>query len=624
MSTETEEKRYGLWTERMVRADARMRTRVSLWDEYLAHYRMDESINQHVAGDSGDDVVWSNYFYAYSRIILPSVYYRNPEILVSPGPNTEPVFARIVELLLNYQARELRYESEARDAVFDALFCGVGVTKQGYAPALVKTGRKSPMSFQSVLEDLFEEKPETDEYDQRVTDVNPFILRVSPRHFRIDPLATSLMDARWVAHTVWKPVEEVKDSGKYSKALVSGIQGTHTGSDELLGNAAFTPFGMQSPHDRYKDEELVCLYEIWDIENRKLMVMDSYNLIRGERKFLREEDWPYPVEGFPFNMLVFNHDPESPWGIPDASTWLNPIMALNMLRTMRLRHVRRFNRKYGVTKGQIDEGELAKMTSNEDGSVFYTNSPLAQAVGVLPDAPITGDLYNLEASLREDLTLLAGLTEQRKGSSDRAKTATEASIMESRAQIRDSDRLYLVSKWVEDTFRKQHQFNKAYLKPDYVSFLTVPEAVQLWKEESATILAAEMDVRVRVGSSSYFSREVRAKQTLDFLNLTQGDPHVNREVLLRRVAEAMDLEAPQEFIITQPMYTLEQAAQILGVMPQGGPGGPGDMPPPQDTARRNGGTNLGDQLSGIQNLGARPAPNPTMQSGEQAPQEAMG
>lgn len=615
MKKENEETRYGLWQDRLRKSDARMQQRIQEWDRYMAQYRMDESFNAQLGTRSTDDLVWTNYFFAYSRVILPSIYYRNPEILVSPGPNTEPVFAKIVEMLLNWQARELGFEWEARRAIFNALFRGVGVIKQGFAPRLLEKPKRST-ARESILEGMFEEPPELEDYDPRISDTIPFLLNISPKHFRVDPLATCLQDARWIAHTVWKTVDEVKESARYSKSLTAGIQATHRGSDEAYANQDPTP--ALSGNSFTSDDELVCLYEIWDMEKRKLYVMDSHNIRQGSKKFLREEAWPYPIKEFPFELLIFNPDPESIWGIPDAATWLNPIVALNYLRTMRFRHVRRFNRKYVASKGAFDDGELAKLTSHEDGSIAFTNRPSPmEAIQPLTDATVTPDLYALEDSLRSDLLLLSGMTEGRTGKLDRTKTATEASILESKAQIRDSDRLYLVSKFVENIFRKQHQFNKAYLDPQEVSFLTVPEAALLWREESDKILNAELDVRVRIGSSGYFSREVRTKQHLDFLNLTLGDPMVNRPVLLRRIAEGMDIEAPQEILNEQPLFTLEQAAQILAqgqpTQPQARPVG-GKPNPSQGMARRTGGSNMGDMLSGVQNLGVRRTPpNPTQE-----------
>jgi hypothetical protein len=183
--------------------------------------------------------------------------------------------------------------------------------------------------------------------------------------------------------------------------------------------------------------------------------------------------------------------------------------------------------------------------------------------------------------------------------------------------VRDSDRLYIVEKWVTRVVKKLHQLDQVYLSPDYVAFLTIPEAFQLWSTPGASeeIMRADVDVRLRVGSSAYYSREIRVKQQLDFLNITNGDPNVNRPALLRRIAEAMDLDSPDEILNPQPMFTLEQAAQILSASGTIGPGtlGTGQAnKPSQDTARRTGSTNLGDQLSGVQNLGVRRnPPNPT-------------
>jgi hypothetical protein len=612
VARENEEVRFGRWAERIRDADAKMSHRYTEWNRYLRHYRMSLSDAESPTGEA----VWVNHFFGLARVILPSIYYRNPEVLVSPGPQTAPISAKIKELLLNYQLQELGFEWEARKSIFDALFFGIGLVKMGFAPRLQKVTQRD--LEESALAEMFGLEEESEEYDQRVSDKLPFILNVSPKHFRIDPLATCAENARWMAFQVWKPVDEVRESKDYARSVASTVQATHDADDdEALGNAASSP--ALYPEHQPRKEGLVRLDEIWDFENRKWYVMDSYHRGNGEKKFLREEDWPYPIDGFPAELLVFNPDPESVYGVPDAGTWLNPSNTINLLRTLRFNHVLKANRKIGVRKGAIPEEELKKMTSPDDLAVFFTNEDPAVAWRMMEDLNIPTDLYNLEDAVRSDMIFLSGVTEQRSRLGEKAKTATEASIIENQARVRDSDRLYIVEKWVTRVVKKLHQLDQLYLSPDYVAFLTIPEAFQLWSTPGASeeVMRADVDVRLRVGSSAYYSREVRVKQQLDFLNITQGDPNVNRPALLRRIAESMDLDSPNEILNPQPMFTLEQAAQILTASGTIGPGtlGTGSVnKPSQDTARRTGSTNLGDQLSGVQNLGVRRnPPNPTVE-----------
>jgi hypothetical protein len=582
-----------------------------------------------------DDSVWVNYHFGFSRVILPSIYYKNPEVLVSPRKTTPLPWALMLEDLINYQLEEIDFEREMRKIILDALFAGYGVMKFGYAPALTKKKRLPDvtkvdgMDVESILSDIFstipgemgEEKEIDFDPNQNVTGYNPFALRVSPKHFRIDPHATCLEDARWVAHIILKTVEEVKNSKLYSKGLTKGIEGTTRLEDDKAINEDSSNFDAYSSYQNPRgktDQNLVILYEIWDRETNKMMVLDSHNMASGSKKFLREEDWPYEIDGFPFELLVFNPDPDYPFGVSDAMVWNNPASAVNLINTMQYNHAKRALRKYLMEKGSMDEEEITKLIDPIDMAIAQTNGPPDGKIIPLQDASLSPDIYALGDKMRTELTFLTGVTEQRKGGGDSAKTATEASIIEGQARIRDSDRLYLVSKFVERSSKKIIQLDRQFLGPEDVAFVTGEEALYLWQQSSGEILRAEVDLKVRIGSSAFVSREVRTKQLIDFMNVSAGlvDPFtgmpvVNVRELVRRVAESLEID-DFESLLAVPM--------MPGMMPGMGPGldsplapvPPGAQGPAQAPNLRNGTPNLGAMLSGVQNLGVRRTPpNPT-------------
>jgi hypothetical protein len=600
----TEAERYENWATRITTREASLKTKISRWDKYLRFYRHD--LTEEEAPDK--DSVWINYMFAFSRIILPAIYYRNPDVLAKPRGATPLPYATLCEMLLNYHLSEINYESEARKSVTDALFCGIGVQKVG-VPSYQEVPETEADDLAALLmESAFESevKARSRNVDQRIHPHLPFAIRVSPRFFLADPLATCLEDARWVCHRILRPVAEVKSSKLYPRSLTSGIESTHSIKDTGALNEVPEVTSSTDRKNAPGDDELVMLYEIWDMESGKIIVLDSHNMSFGKKVFLREDPIPYNMDGYPFELLIFNPDPESLYGISDSMTWYNPTNALNLLNSMHYNHVKRFNRKYGARKGALEPDEMAKFQSPVDGTVVEVNG-VQQDLWAIQDGPISPDLYNLRAVIRDELTFITGVTEQRRGGSDRTKTATEASLIEQQARIRDSDRLYCVSMFVEKVVKKLHQLNRQFLDPSYVQFVTGSEAAAFWTKVGADVLKADVDVKIRIGSSSFVSREIRAKQLLDFLNLTAnlmdpltGIPVVNVRELISRVAEALEIDDYQSLIFPA-MPTMLPGPQ--GQM-AGGPQPPGQGPV-QASPLRTGNPNLGNMLSNVQNLGVR-------------------
>ncbi len=629
MARKSTEERYGEWCSRISIAEKELEFHVDEWDANLKRYRGEYQYTD----DPQDDSVRINHQFALARIILPSVYFQNPDVMCIPRGITPLPIANVREQILNHQFELQDVETEFRDTIFDSLFCGLGWIKQGFGD-IELTGPKTEVDEYSDMfnepiidEDLWDGaklKKDADlSTDQRIMPQMPFLIRVDPRFILIDPLATNIKTARWVCHKILKPVSEVKKDKRYSRRIASGIEGHLAITDQKALNSV--PHWNRSANysgnrtGGFK-EELVMLYEIWDREKNKFYVLDSYNKEQGTKKFLREEDNPYSFDGYPFEPLIFNHDPSSPFGLADAEVWRNPTDAMNLLDTMQYNHVKRFNRKYIMSPGAFKEEELDKLQSPVDGAMVEATMPPSEAIMPLADATVTPDLYNLGMRLQERLDSVSGTSEQRRGNTDKGATATEASIVEQHSRVIDNDRLSLVSKFVGKCAKKQDKLNQQFLTNKYVSFLTDPASATLWSQSPEEVLNAEVAVKIRVGSSGFISRDMRNQQLMQYFNIVggqvypDGSPVANIPEFIRRIGEALqqpDVDAlvnpapPGMFPPSQdPRVQAQQAQQ------QGQPGGP-------ITNDKIGGS-MGDALAGMQNAGMqRTAPNPSVERNQQ-------
>jgi hypothetical protein len=579
--SEREAALYAKWRDRIHKHRELIKPRIAEWKANLALYRQEFPENSKVKPES--DAIYINHYFNLVRTIIPSIYFKNPEVLCDPRNGTPPEFAKVKEQLINYQLERIHFDMEARRVVFDAFTAGYGVMKFGFGSALE---RPVQITDELSLDDTLGLTPTQEEefHDSRVTNDDPFALRTPPQNFFPDPLASTLHDARWVIHRIIKPMDQLKESSRYPKSLTTNVQGISLDPEEsdLLST---TSLGTRS--DLHDFEPTVPLYEIWDRENMRLMVMDEWNMRNGGSQFIYNEPWPYKLEDFPFEVLVFNYDPESPQGIPDMRIWYNPITAMNLLRSMQFRHVKRFNRKFLVQHGSITGGALDQLISDEDGAVVDVNvagGDVRGAAGLLEAGPLSSDNYNLAGMLKDDLMSSAGTTEGRRGVSERTKTATEAGIQEQNAQLRDSDRLYLVSKFVEGGCKKVLALDQQFLVPSYADFVVGSDLLGIWEVSRKEVLECSVSTRVRVGSSAFMSREVRVQRLLDFAKIIgpQVDPATQQPVANIReldleIADAMGLTNVARFL--NPSQVVPT---IGGTVPPGpGSSGPGPVANPQ-------------------------------------------
>lgn len=608
----------------------RLQSRVPEWRENLLQYE-----GAYAPDDEGQRSVLTNLVYGLINRIVPSIYFKNPYIAVSGRGETPHEVARLWEEIINYLVHVVSLDMEARKAIFDCLFRSVGFLKVGVQES-AGANTRSAISQTRLLAALniaaqyagvnpFEPAARASredlefqvraDWNQSVRPHTPYIVRVQPEMLVPDPWATSPQNARWLAQLMLKPREELVYIPGVDQAMVDGIDATYADS---LHEDVHTWF-MDEPANGEDVANLVAVWEVWHKPTRKVYTFADVLAERNEYSPLSVRDWPYDFLEFPYHMLKFSGSPDSWFGIADVATWTSLVTGYQYLQTKQLQHVRRFNRMYVISKDDAQPGVIDAIESEKDGRVVVVQSPSpdGRVVPVI-DAPITGDAYALQQRLHADLTFVSGVTFQRQGVQQRGDTtATEASILEGQAQLRDNDRLFLVTKWIEATCTQLLKIARQDMSLEDTLFVSnSPRLAAMWQQVQPLLNAAEVDVRVRVGATAHKTQDVRLKQLLDFMNLTSnlidpmtGLPLMNQREFAARIAEELHIEDYERLFMP--------VASPMGYTPGGGgPGGGGGARPGSGplVSRGEPGSvgNPGIQQSRVQNVAGRPMapPNP--------------
>lgn len=298
---------------------------------------------------------------------------------------------------LNYFWTEQKMQKQFRRSALDGAILGRGIIKTGYVLE-VDTAKNAAVDGKI-------------NYDDFLREDHPFIRRVNPFFFYIDPNARDhdLATARWVAEDFFVSRGDLLANSKYKASLLEKVRSgavkpmtaAEYASDRELD--AVTRAVLEDDIEAV-DDPILCT-EVWDKKYMKF-----YIFLHGieEEGPLLEEDWPYDyLDGFPYVFYSFEEEPdeESGHGLPILCE--DQQLELNRVRTQQYNQRRRFaTRKYAVQEGGVDETEKAKLTNGTDGELITTKHP--NALSLIDQGTPPADNQLVEATIKDDFQKLAG------------------------------------------------------------------------------------------------------------------------------------------------------------------------------------------------------------------------
>lgn len=545
----------------------------------------------------------SNYYsiplaFAHAKFRIPSLYLKDPyfkvrartpfsiessgdaaalgmpaRILDSVGnPVRDNVLgAEILENELAYSAKEDGFKWNAKLSILDALFC-YGVMKLGYSTEHTYDPVMGPV--EEAIAVPGDDSRETLEWNESVKRDMVWAMRVDPWDFRYDPhikqLDPWLSQCRWVAFRTLRPVEDVKADKLYKNT--AGLEGHGYPDDDKEMRSKSTSDDL--------DEPMAILWEVWDKKARKL-----YVIAEGHDKFLREEDWPFDMDGFPCAFIHYNDIPtfrrggyseQNPFGrvpgpfpLPDFANWHDLNKVLNMSFSMAVEAMRRNPDKIIYNKGAIEPQELNKLTSPLTKGLVEVND--VNSLKVLATSGAANDKLPVIQQAVQWIYQVSGVSGQQRGVSA-AETATEASFINSNVEARQAESLDRVKDWMQVIARKRIQLMKQFFTKERIVPVVGREDFE-WIPYTKDNIQGEYDVDVHLVPFDPTKPEVAAKQATDILALLSKFPQipdgrggfvqVNLARLVEEIISALPIRIPaRELLIpVNPMMMQPGMAQ---------------------------------------------------------------
>jgi hypothetical protein len=530
------------------------------WRRLIDLYR-----GRHYEDISDEDRLLINISFSTINVIAPSVAVNYPKIAVNARRPADAPKAIITEAVINYWWKHYKIRPEFRRAVKDFLIVGHGWLKCGY-----RYVEEENISEEGDHSDPNVEGNEVTPSIVIVED-RPFVERVSPFDVYVDPDATSMQDAQWIAHRIRRSLKDIKSDKRYSRAARENINATSWGR-----------YSEDPAKRKVQDTEegYVEVWEYYDIAKKTMCVFAE-----GSEQFLvKPIDMPYAF-GHPF-VMIRNYDiPDYFYPMGDLEA-IEPLQReLNATRTQMMNHRKRYSRKYLFKESAFDADGRDALESDYDNVLVPVSGDenLNNVVVPFPAVVTPPEFYRQSDIIEGDIQTVSGVSEyQRGGVPEIRRTATEAAIVQDAANARAADKLATIEGSIAEVAFRLVALAQQFMTGEQVARVVGRDGEPTWVTFEPEYIAGEFDFDVEAGSTAPVNESFRrqmALQMVDAMSPFAGAGLINMPALAAHVLQfGFGIKNPDQFIqqAPPPPEMGEGMPPEMGMPPQGG------MPMPPD------------------------------------------
>ena len=473
---------------------------VEWYERYCGKYNLNKKY-------SGDFELMMNEVYPIIQWLAPSIFFQNPQVFAKPRSKTftytktnpktaektevvEPSqnSARTQEALLNWSIYDMRYSSEVRKELMDALIFNFGVLWHGY---------KGEFGI-------------TEDDNVFIKSEKVFVKRTSPYRFIFDPATTllELESGRWVGRVEPALKNEVLEDKKYTvsakdikkektfKAVGCGV----IGNAELLDNKDLKGLKL---------DDYINLIEVYyrctpsEVDQYKVKgwVMVFCD---GIDKPIRVNEWEIINDTYPAKILQFNELNDSRYPMGDIDIYSAIADHKNIIINVQLANAMQNSKNIvGISKSGADEDTVDDILSGENNIVLFEDDGdvRTRIVSVGQGGASTGELYMLDSKIQANLDDKSGVSDIRRGVlKSGEESATSVRIRTAGGSIKIADRQAKMAAHMKESLE--------YILSLIKQFMPYKDAVRIvgssdiaWSDDfSEESIQAPVDVEIDVQS----------------------------------------------------------------------------------------------------------------------------
>lgn len=512
-------------------------------------YTGDYSIKGRRGLDENKDEISVNFVYTYIETVRPTIMPGTPRVFVQAESPESEASETHSQAVLNHFIRVLGLKTDIKLIVEDWFYAYAAVLSEWeYKDKPVMDGRDPVYETdEETGEPLLDS--ETGEPIQKVDILadRPRVKRVDPWDVVLDPDSKSRKEDRWRALRQIMTVQEFYALPTVTKEMKKRVRG-RTLPPELVRQ----PFGQEGHYS--SERNWVILWNIYDLENEMV-----YKLVDGESIdfFVEEEPWPWEMEAsgdrFPVTVLEGKQDGANPYPFSVFKAVWSQIQERNKLRMIIQSSVRRSAPGWVAKKGIMDEEQKAKFVASKIGELCEANGDPA-AIIAKPMFGLNPEFFAHDKTVGDDLVNVSGLIEYNSSDSI-ADTATEASILDSKANIRKGEGKSDVYDFLAIVFSKMLQLCQQFLQTPVAIRIKQPDNPNAisWLQATGDHIQGEFSLKVQPGDDDKETEGLYRQQTLKFAELMANNPWTDQKKLAISLARVFRKD-PADILKTDQQF----------------------------------------------------------------------
>ena len=518
------------------------REREASWMRWRNVYRYADTDAPSAYG--GEQEVRIHMVRTYIRILLPSLYFKDPHVVVRPlmfNDEDAMLSSARMEAMINYYLSTphiLRMKPNARAAILDAL-----VMNEGYI--------ENKWRYES------EEQPkqgsgERISFDVAVVDA-PYVQRISPYDIAYDPYSLEgLHGARWVARRKWLPVSAVRDNKAYKSSVRNQVQAPDRVSHKRVLYNLISALGLKSLKNRSQenleaslDEMYEGLVQVWGFTDLKY---GSYvEFMPNIEGFLMEGDNPYGhLTKFNIKQLTFPYDNDSEQPAALVEDIIPQARELNHINTRQHNALKRFSRMLEVVPGALVDQEkgMAAIERGGDGTVIAVNQA-GQISEIALNTKNMDGWGGLKASEFSDAAYIIGIPPtQTSAGHPKFKSATEVAEISRAYDIRLDDMREQVADWYESVVTDLGENIQAFQEESQI-LAVAGEPVEV---TPSSISSMRFRYEVQLSEGMPENRKKRLERFSALYQMIQNEPLLDRRKILEELIRSMGEPNPKYYM----------------------------------------------------------------------------
>jgi len=527
------------------------------------------------------DRVVVNLMFATLNVMWPSISIKQPTISVLPRQPGFEDHAVLVEQGLSYLWRVQQVQPEMRAAIRDFLMLGMGWVKVGWdfeeSPRPLDDREREDRFIADVQENeqqVIANGPSAALTDEEIWESvlrgtkletvkdDVYVERVAPHDMFVNAEATSLRDARWIAHRSVRTLEEAKADKTYNQRVRATLTGETVLDPKITGV-------VREERDRYGDDiERVVVWEFWDLERREMMTWTD----SSEEFLIKPRPFPYHV-GHPFRLIRNYSVPGKFYAQGELEQLLPLVQEHSETRTQMLNQRRKYNRKYVADPKYLNEQARRQLESDVDNAIAYVDDSFrgnlsTDVVVPLAQTPMSADLYRMVDQTMTDINVVSGLSEYQRGQAPQTRqTATEAAMIQDATNSRQAEKLSQVETFIAEIaesmlgmmqqFMDSEKFVRVVGKNgEILPFNLTPDDIQ-----------GRYMFEIEAGSTQPTNETTRRTNAITMLNALAPfmGQIIDPAALIKHVlVEGFDVRQPEKLLAPQAVQQLAQMQQVLG------------------------------------------------------------